>query len=418
MGIIYGFVIYLYYFIVGLAALFNNNKAKQWIEGRKNWEEKISSALKGNNKKRIWIHCASLGEFEQGRPVIEALRKSNPSLFIILSFFSPSGYELRKNYPLADYVCYLPVDTKRNARKFIQIISPEYAIFIKYEFWYNYFFCLKKNNIPLFLVSAIFRKSQVFFKWYGSFYRRMLTYVNHFFVQDENSLRILKESGIKNASITGDTRFDRVAGVINENKELEKIKRFRGDSRLIIAGSTWPEDEEIFFKTISDQLNTDLKIVVAPHEVSEKRILEIINKATSYFSSKEIVRYSSDINSDKARLLIIDNIGILSYAYRYGLIAWIGGGFGKGIHNILEAAAFGLPVIFGPEYKKFREAVSLMDTGGAFSVSDKDTTTEIFMKLLNDKNFFEKSSGACLEYVKQNTGATEKILAALPKIYS
>jgi 3-deoxy-D-manno-octulosonic-acid transferase len=418
VGILYGIAIFFYNAAISIAALFNNQKAILWKDGRKNWEIKITSVLKGIERKRIWIHCASLGEFEQGRPVIEALKKQHPSVYIVLSFFSPSGYELRKNYPLADFVCYLPADSKKNARKFIEIVSPAYVIFVKYEFWYNYFFTLKKNKIPLYMISAIFRNSQIFFKWYGSIYRDMLSCVKHFFVQDENSASLLINNGFTNVSITGDTRFDRVAGVMNEKKNLDKIIQFSKNARLIIAGSTWPKDEEILFSVLENFLIDDVKIILAPHEVSENRIEEIISKASGFLSGEKIIRYSSTDNPENAKILVIDNIGILSYTYRYGTVAWIGGGFGKGIHNILEAATFGLPVIFGPEYKKFHEATTLINLGGAFSISNNEQANKILLNLLNDDKILNQCSEICRAYIKENIGATEKILSALPELNS
>ncbi len=416
MRVLYSIAISIYGFAAGIAALFNNQKAVQWTTGRKDWKQKLKAALSGSNGKRIWIHCASLGEFEQGRPLIEKIKSENPSFFIVLSFFSPSGYEPRKNFQSADYVCYLPTDNRRNAEQFISMIAPLYVVFVKYEYWLNYFEELKRKQIPLYMVSAIFRESQVFFKWYGSFYRKMLNCVNHFFVQDTVSARILNDAGFNNVSVSGDTRFDRVAAVAMEKKRIDRIENFRQQCRIFIGGSTWQEDEELIFPMIASMKSNEIKLIIAPHEVSEKRISEIERRARVYFKPNEVIRFSSVADAASARVLIIDNIGILSSAYGYGNLAWIGGGFGKGIHNILESAAFGVPVIFGPRYEKFREASDLIDCGGAFSVKDAKEAEVKITQLLTNESMREESASACLEYVNKNTGATSRISAALQSV--
>lgn len=416
MRTLYDVILFIFNSGISIAALFGNRKAQLWIQGRKNWEEKIKNSLVRAGKRRIWFHCASLGEFEQGRPLIEKLKSNDPSLFIVLSFFSPSGYELRKNYTKADLVCYLPVDTRRNANKFINLVSPSYAVFIKYEFWLHYFEEAKRENVPLFMVSVLFRPSQFFFKRYGSFYRKILKNVNHFFVQDTNSSKLLASYGFNNTSITGDTRFDRVHAITLEENKNAILEKFKQNDRLFIAGSTWPEDEDIFLPALKDLKLKNIKIVIAPHEVTEKRIHEIIKNVSDYFDPSEIICYSSDSDPEIAQVLIIDNIGILSSVYRYGTIAWIGGGFGKGIHNILEAAAYGMPVIFGPEYKKFREAVELISLGGAFAVNNLKEAKHKLTELAGDEQKIKQSAMISSSYVTSKLGATDKILTLLPAI--
>lgn len=415
--IIYDFIIFVYTALISIAAIFKNQKARLWINGRKNWENEIKKSLANAGEKRIWFHCASLGEFEQGRPLIEKLKLNDPSIFIILSFFSPSGFEVRKNFPQADLVCYLPSDKKRNALKFISILSPSYVVFIKYEFWIHYFEELKKREIPLYIVSAIFRPTQLFFKWYGSFYRNALKNVHHFFVQDNNSADLLNSIGYNNTSITGDTRFDRVKALVEASKKIVLVEKFQTNGKLLVAGSTWPEDEDILLMAIQQSKLSPLKLIIAPHEVSEKRISDIIRKASVYFKKEEITRYSKPENPESARVLIIDNIGMLSSIYGYATIAWLGGGFGKGIHNILEAAAYGLPVIFGPNYKKFREANDLVSLQGAFTINNANDATELLTVLLTDEIFLKKCSKVSSEYVQSQVGATEKIISLLPDLY-
>ncbi len=415
MRIIYDIVLYIFSSGIGIAAFFGNRKAQLWINGRKNWEEKIKRSLLHAGKKRIWFHCASLGEFEQGRPLIDKLKLNDPSLVIILSFFSPSGYEIRKDYPNADLVCYLPVDTRKNAEIFLDLVSPSYIVFIKYEFWLHYFEAINRRNIPLFLVSVLFRPSQIFFKWYGIFFRKILNNINHFFVQDVNSAKLLEKLGFFNSTVAGDTRFDRVYAITLAPKEISILEKFKKQNKLLIAGSTWSEDEEVYLPSLKVLESHNFKFVIAPHEVNEKRLDQIIKNVTKYFNSSEIIFYSSENVPENAKVLIIDNIGILSSVYRYGSIAWIGGGFGKGIHNILEAAAFKLPVVFGPEYKKFKEAVELIELKGAFSVNNINEAKQIFTSLASNEYYNNLNSNASA-YVTSKLGATDKILSQFSKI--
>lgn len=416
MSLLYDLSIFILHAGIRIAAFFGNHKAVLWIEGRKDWEEKIRKATPGKEQKRVWFHCASLGEFEQGRPLIEKIKSSNPSIFILLTFFSPSGYEKRKNYEHADLVCYLPVDTKRNAEKFIRLASPSLSVFIKYEFWFHYFSQLKERGVPLLLASAVFRPSQIFFKWYGRFYRNILKNVNHFFVQDKESAELLSRIGLANCTVAGDTRFDRVNEVALQKKKLDIIELFKQDEKIIIAGSTWPEDEKIFFRTLSTLKKHKFKVIIAPHEVNQKRIQDISEGAKSLFKGEEIDLYSNPANLISSRILIIDNIGLLLHIYSYCEIAWIGGGFGKGIHNILEAAAFGLPVLIGPGYEKFREAKELVSMQGAFEIKNEIEASGIISKLLNDDSFYNKVSRTCNDYVRSNTGATDQIISKIDQL--
>jgi 3-deoxy-D-manno-octulosonic-acid transferase len=402
-------VLLLYNSAIRIAAFAGNAKAKLWIDGRKNWREKLKTQLKGKSANRIWVHCASLGEFEQGRPLIEHLKNNSKDISIILSFFSPSGFEVRKNYAGADVVCYLPLDSSTNAEDFIDIVTPSAIFFIKYEYWYHYFEISGRKNISLYIVSAIFRPDQIFFKSYGKFFRKALKNVRHFFVQDQNSKLLLDSIGFANVSVTGDTRFDRVHDVVTSRKSIELIEKFKGDRKLVIGGSTWKKDEEIFIGLLRKSSIENTCIVIAPHEVNENRTKEIEEIINRNFPSAGITRFSSGTCKGTETFFILDTIGLLSSAYYYSSIAWIGGGFGNGIHNILEAAAFGNPVLFGPNFEKFKEARDLIDLRAAFSLKSMDEK-ETLERLLNDQEFYFKASKASADYVLTNTGATASIL--------
>lgn len=403
MNVLYNLGILIFSILARLASPFNS-RASFWVKGRKNWAEKIAEKIKPGDKV-IWVHCASLGEFEQGRPVIEAIKEQMPSFKILLTFFSPSGYEIRKNYGYADCVSYLPSDTPSNAARLIKLVSPEYVIFVKYEFWNNYISALYKNRIPLYLVSGIFRKGQHFFKWYGSFFRSMLRKFEKIYVQDRNSLDLLSSIGIKNVILAGDTRFDRVVQIAATAKIIPQLEQFRGSEKLFLAGSSWKPDEEI----ISEYINIypgKIKWVFAPHEVDKSNI----DRLQSLFKVKT-VRFSEFSEKDAdSRVLLIDNIGMLSSAYSYAYIAAIGGGFGKGIHNILEPASWGIPVIFGPRYENFKEAVDLLREGGAKSFQTFDDFRKIIDLLLSDEKIYTISAGIASRYVKENAGATGIII--------
>ncbi len=406
MRIAYTIGILIINLLVKLAVPFNS-KVRMWVNGLKDWKANLKSAVNPGDR-NIWIHCASLGEFEQGRPLIEMLKKERPDVRIILTFFSPSGYEVRKKYALADYVCYLPADTPRNAREFISAVNPALVIFVKYEFWSNIIREISERNIPLYLISAIFRPDQHFFKWYGTFFRKVLACFTHFFVQDNESMKLLSGIGIKNVTVTGDTRFDRVARIAETAKEIHQVKLFRGDEKLFLSGSSWPGDEAILCEYIN-RYPGRMKWIFAPHEIEPDNIDRLEKLLTT-----TVIRYSQfSEKAAEARVMIIDNIGMLSSAYRYASVAEVGGGFGAGIHNILEAACWGIPVIFGPNYGKFREAKELIDLGGARSFVNYAEFSEILDGFLSDGSVYLKAAETAGEYVRKNTGATAKILAEI-----
>lgn len=400
MLLIYNFFIRIYLILILIYSFFNK-KAKKWLTGRKN------SNFIFNKEKSIWFHFASLGEFEQGRPVLEKMRLLHPGQTIVITFFSPSGYEVRKNTPLADQVYYLPLDTAGNAAKFIEHINPFLAVFTKYEYWYHYFNELNRRQIPLYVISGIFRHQQVFFKWYGGLHRKMLNFVTHFFVQDEQSQTLLKTIGINNVTVSGDTRFDRVWENAQSPKEIEIVAQFKAGKPVFIGGSTWPKDEELIAALIP--LYPGWKFIFAPHEIAETKIQALLK----LIPQGKAIRFSQ-INDLSAlpgyQVLIIDNIGMLSSLYQYGDIAFIGGGFGAGIHNILEAAAFGLPVIFGPRYQKFKEARDVVEKRLGFSVINEEELKEVADILISDSAYRTDTGKKLQAYVKANTGATQKFI--------
>ncbi|MFC4211565.1 3-deoxy-D-manno-octulosonic acid transferase [Pedobacter lithocola] len=391
---------------------FFNSKAALFISGRKQIFKQIAEKINPNDQ-NIWFHFASLGEFEQGRPVLEKIKQSHPDKKIIITFFSPSGYEIRKNYALADGIFYLPMDGRTNAKRFIELINPEMAIFTKYEFWYYYFKELKNNNIPLYVISGIFRKEQIFFKFYGNFYRKILKNVRHFFVQNNESLSLLKSIGLNNVTLSGDTRFDRVYQNSLSPKKLPLIELFCEDAPVMVCGSTWPDDEKLL-SALPDKY-PNWKFIIAPHEIDESHIndIEQIFPDAIRFSNLKIMADNiNEIEPDAVyitqnKILIIDNIGMLSALYQYGQIAYIGGGFGAGIHNTLEAAAFGLPVIFGPKFNKFQEAKDLISINTAKSISSVNELIEAF----EDFKSNDKASVAAKNYVIDKKGATDSILS-------
>jgi len=406
MELLYNTGIFVFKVLVLLASPFNT-KAKLLARGRRGWEKKIADKIKAGDR-TIWIHCASLGEFEQGRTIIESVKNEDPGMKVILTFFSPSGYEIRKNYPQADCIIYLPEDTPGNASKFIELVNPVYAVIVKYEFWHNYISALYKKGIPLYLVSGIFRPGQHFFKWYGSFFRHMLEKFDRLFVQDERSLELLKSLGLDNVTLAGDTRFDRVVQIAGTARDIPQLKQFRNGEKLFLAGSSWDQDEVIITQYINKYPDR-MKWVFAPHEIHESNIerLEKLIKVKA-------VRFSKyNESSADARVLIIDNIGMLSSAYSYAYIAAIGGGFGKGIHNILEPACWGIPVLFGPRHEKFKEAVDMINEKGAISFDSFTVFSEALDKWLTDEPFYLKSAKSAGDYITKNTGATAKILSEI-----
>ncbi|MBN1791142.1 MAG: 3-deoxy-D-manno-octulosonic acid transferase [Bacteroidales bacterium] len=411
MTLIYSFVIHLLYLIIWAISPFNP-KARLWISGRMGWRNRLQQKLPG--KPVFWFHAASLGEFEQGRPLIEAIKKKLPQCTVVLTFYSPSGFEIRKNYPEADLVCYLPLDTSCNAKRFISLIRPDAAFFIKYEYWYFYLRALHNSNIPVYLVSGLFRQDQTFFRWYGGWFRKKLRFINHFFVQDQSSASLLQSHGFHNVSVSGDTRFDRVSSLARVPDEIAGLRAFVAGGYCLVAGSTWPRDEEILIRFINET-GQNIKMVIAPHEIHQQHILRL----TSHIM-KKYVRFSQarEENLSEYQVLIMDNIGMLSSLYRYGQIAFIGGGFGTGIHNILEPAVNGLPVVFGPNYRKFREAIDLIEAGGAFAISSPEEFHQTVHALMNDPVKYTAASSAAKRYVSGNTGATERIMSRIKVLFS
>ncbi len=403
MNFLYSFSIFLMRFAIGLASIFNQ-KARKWVKGRKH----VFGFLKDNlleDQKYIWIHAASLGEFEQGRPIIEGLKKRHPNHKILLSFFSPSGYEIRKNYEYADLIVYLPVDSSLNARRFLKIVKPEVAVFVKYEFWFNYLKELKKQGIPIVFVSAIFREDQHFFKSYGAWFRKQLSKIDHFFVQNNESRDLLKSININQVTVSGDTRFDRVYQLAQNPDKFDLVEEFKAKNKLVIAGSTWPLDEEILFPLIAKF--PELKFVIASHEVHESRLRQIqerIEVKSILFSQ------ATPENVENFQVLIVDSIGVLAHLYQYATMAYIGGGFGKAIHNIQEPVTFGIPVIFGPNFKGFQEAVDLIKLGSAFTVKSKDQLEAVFQNLIGNDEAYQKACETSKKYVNKSVGATKIIL--------
>lgn len=407
MMLIYNICIALYARLIGLVGLWNQ-KAHLWSNGRKGIFEKMQQSINPTDK-IVWIHVASLGEFEQGRPIIEQMRKQNLDYKILVTFFSPSGYEIRKNYNGADYIFYLPADTPRNVKRFLDIVNPEIAIFVKYEFWLNYLYELKRRKVRTFVISAIFRKNSTFFKWYGAKWRKALESFEQMFVQNEESKTLLHSIGFDNVVVAGDTRFDRVAELAQAVKPIELVERFKQENRLFVAGSTWGPDEDILQELIND--NPDIKFVVAPHEMEEGRIQKIISATKA-----GAVRYTRcDENTDfsNTHVLILDTIGILSSVYSYATWSYIGGGFGVGIHNTLEAATFALPIAFGPNYHKFKEARDMIALGAATKVESATDLKAWFNPLRDDAEHLNKVSATAKSYTIQNQGATKMIMQTL-----
>jgi 3-deoxy-D-manno-octulosonic-acid transferase len=424
-----------------------NPKARRWVEGRKGIFERIGEEMRGEKGPLIWMHCASLGEFEQGRPVLEELRRLSPGSRILITFFSPSGYETRKDYPGADHVFYLPLDSRRNARRFIDLVQPQLVLWVKYDYWYYYLLELKKRNIPLLLVSAVFRQDQPFFSWWGRLHRYMLECFTHFFVQTEASAKLLAGLGItENVSVSGDTRFDSVIGIAGRAEPMPLIRSFCGDRPVIVAGSTWEEDEE----ELDHYANThpEIRFIIAPHEVEEERLKEVeglFHYRVRYSVwaaengsaagekpqgaaltpvSGETGRRRATADAGKMQrateraggmrppnVLIIDNVGLLSRIYRYATIAYVGGGFGDdGVHNVLEAAVYGKPVVCGPVIEKYVEAVELVEGGGGIVIDSALEAESVFNRLLANGSEYEHACKASREYVQGRKGATEKIV--------
>ena len=437
----YNIIIYIYLFGIAIASLFNKKVKKLW-QGERQALSILRSKVKPDDK-YVWFHAASLGEFEQGRPIMERLRKEHPEYKILLTFFSPSGYEVRKNYEGADIICYLPIDTPFNARRFLRTVRPVMAFFIKYEFWYNYLHILKHRGIPTYSVSSIFRDGQIFFRWYGKQYGKVLKCFTHFFVQNEKSRELLASIGITNVSISGDTRFDRVLEIKELAKKLEIVEAFvdsfrsagvqecrsadntssannlstcqlvnsstntsnSSTKKIFVAGSSWQPDEEIFIKYFNE--HPDWKLIIAPHVIGESHLQQIIKQL-----DMPVVRYTQTTPEEarNARCLIIDCFGLLSSIYNYGTVSYVGGGFGVGIHNVLEAAVWNIPVIFGPNNARFAEAQALKANGGGIEITDYDSFAAVMDGFIADEASLQKAGEAAGDYVKQNAGATDVVV--------
>ena len=400
---IYNLAMYILELGIKLAALFSDKPAKM-VKGHREVFDLLKSKI-DRNARYIWFHAASLGEFEQGRPLIERIRKEYPQYKILQTFFSPSGYEVRKNYDGADIVCYLPIDTPSNVKKFVDLVNPCMVFFVKYEFWQNYLNTLYKRGIPVYSVSSIFRPGQIFFRWYGKSYQRVLKTFAHLFVQNEESKTLLAGIGVNHTTVVGDTRFDRVLDICAAAKQLPLVQKFKGDALTFVAGSSWGPDEDIFIPYFN--AHPEMKLIIAPHVVSDGHLKEIESKL-----QRSCIRYTqaTEENVEQADCLIIDCYGLLSSIYRYGEISYIGGGFGVGIHNVLEAAVYGIPVIFGPNNKKFREAQHLLANKGGFEIQGSEDFEQLMNKFLNDEAYLKESGKAAGDYVKGNAGAMEKIM--------
>ncbi|WP_418992442.1 3-deoxy-D-manno-octulosonic acid transferase [Alistipes sp.] len=397
---IYNFGLTLYVWAIRLVAP-RHAKARLWIEGRRNLFKRMAEVIAPSDR-IVWVHVASLGEFEQGRPIIEQLRKTHPEYKILLTFFSPSGYEIRKDYKGADYIFYLPIDTPRNARRFLDAAHPEVAIFVKYEFWLNLLKELRRRKVRTYVVSAIFRPGSIFFRPYGGMWRQALEAFDVMFVQNEESKRLLAELGFDNVLVAGDTRFDRVAEIARSARHIDVVERFRGDCRLFVAGSTWGPDEELLIRLMNE--NPEIKFVVAPHEMDEARIGRLIDETRG--GALRFSQCTSRTAYGSRQLLILDTVGLLSSVYSYATWSYIGGGFGVGIHNTLEAATFGLPVAFGPNYHKFKEARDLVTLGAARPVADYDQLRAWFIPLRDNEEFLIKTRRIAKDYTTRHQGAT------------
>lgn len=417
---IYNIVIYFVLWGIAIASLFNEKVRKMWRGEREAF--KILKQKVDPNAKYIWFHAASLGEFEQGRPLMERIRKDYPQYKILLTFYSPSGYEVRKNYEGADIICYMPVDTRLNAIRFLRLVRPVMAFFIKYEFWSNFLHILKHRNIPTYSVSSIFREDQVFFKWYGRSYAGVLKCFTRFFVQNEESKRLLEGIGITAVDVVGDTRFDRVLQIKEAAKQLPICEAFRTgvassqsadvphhDFKVFVAGSSWPPDENIFIPFFNE--HKDWRLLIAPHVIAEEHLKLIL----SLIKGKKVVRYTQTTPEEAAEadVLIIDCFGLLSSMYNYGDVACIGGGFGVGIHNTLEAAVWNMPVIFGPNNKKFQEAQGLLKSGGGFEINTYEDFSGLMSSLMNDETFLKQAGDKAGAFVAHLAGATDKVLASV-----
>ncbi len=402
MNVLYNCIVLITTFFLSVVALFNK-KMKLFIDGRATTFDKLS--VLAAKDKVIWFHAASLGEFEQGRPIIERLKLEQPTFKIVLTFFSPSGYEIQKNYQLADVVCYLPLDSKKNVRNFLDIVNPSMAIFVKYEFWPNYLDGLRKRDIPTILVSGIFRENQIFFKPFGSFMRKALNAFDHFFVQDKKSMQLLKSIHLNNVTISGDTRFDRVNEILQQNNDLDFVTEFKNNKYTVVAGSTWKEDEELLVHYINNSATKAEKFIIAPHNINAEAIEKLKNSII-----KKVVLFSEKEGKELLDfdVFIIDTIGILTKIYAVADAAYVGGGLTKnGVHNVLEPATFGVPIVIGPTYKKYKEVVDLVALKGCKVVGNQKEFTAIFTKLNSNKEFREELGKTNQQFIQNNIGATD-----------
>lgn len=406
MQILYTALIRLYYFAVSIAANFNP-KAKTWISGRKDWKKAMKEKISPTDKV-IWIHCSSLGEFEQGRPVMEKIKKEFPGHKLVVSFFSPSGYEIRKDYQGADYIFYLPLDTPKNAKQLIKILHPEVLILVKYEYWYNLLNRLNKMKIPVIVISAVIKEDNLFFRPFGSWFRKRIAGIEHFFVQDNDSKNLLESIGIEKVTVSGDTRFDRVKEIRESNPQLDFMEKFKGNSKLIVAGSTWSDDEEILIKYINEKLPDDWKLIFAPHNIKEKEILQLskeIQKPTAIYTK------SNANQIENAQILIVDTVGILTKIYAYADISFVGGGFTKtGVHNTLEPAVFDVPIIFGPNYENYFEAIDLLEIQGAVRFIDQYDFDQKMTELIENEDERKFRGNASENYIQEKPNSSNLIL--------
>lgn len=412
MNILYNLFISLYGIGVSAASSFNP-KAKLWIAGRKDWKKVMKEKISPTDKV-IWIHCSSLGEFEQGRPVMEKIKKEFPHHKLAVSFFSPSGYEVRKDYQGADYIFYLPLDTPKNAKRLIKILHPEVLILIKYEYWYNLLNRLQKKKIPVIVISAVIKEDNLFFRPFGSWFRKRIAGIEHFFVQDNDSKNLLESIRIEKVTVSGDTRFDRVKEIREANARVEFIEKFKGNSKLIVAGSTWPDDEEILVKFINEKLPDDWKLIFAPHNIKEKEILSLSEK----ISKKTAIYTKSDQNQiENSQILILDTIGMLTKIYAYSDVSYVGGGFTKtGVHNTLEPAVFGVPIIFGPNYENYFEAIDLLENQGAVRFIDQYDFDQKMTNLIENEDERKRRGNAAENYIHRKPNSTELIIDYLKSL--
>lgn len=410
---VYTFVVYFYGLIIRIASL-KNLKAKQWISGRKHWRKQLSEKIsKLHSDKIVWVHCASYGEFEQGRPLIEAIKTKHSDYKIVLSFFSPSGYEAFKDWNGADIICYLPLDVKHNAKDFIKIVNPKVAIFIKYEFWLNFLFQLKQQNIPTFLVSAVFKPHHPFFKWYGSIFRESLLSFDKLFIQDEQSGKLLQSIGINNYEISGDTRFDRVMQIKNNFTPIEFFEAFCKNSAVVVGGSTWEKDNELLVEAFKRLNEKNLKLILVPHEVGEKSISEIEKLLQK--NNLNYTLYSKNFVDENTKVLIVDTIGLLSRIYHYATVTYVGGGFNSGIHNCLEPAVHLKPVLFhgGKDYHKYNEAVELLKMDVAKNVENPNDAIQHISSWLQNENHLKEIENKLQLYFSKNSGTTDKVMSLI-----